>query len=75
MRSCWGILHVEGLLKVPVSIQKDFLLRRYNQRADEYGGSLENRVRFLRELIEDTKEAVGDTCAVAVRLAAVSSAN
>ncbi|MBB5868741.1 dimethylamine/trimethylamine dehydrogenase [Allocatelliglobosispora scoriae] len=44
-----------------------FLSRRYNQRTDEYGGSLENRVRLLRELIEDAKEAVGDTCAVAVR--------
>jgi dimethylamine/trimethylamine dehydrogenase len=44
------------------------LLSRSNDRSDEYGGSLENRVRFLRELIEDTKEAVGDTCAVAVRL-------
>jgi len=45
-----------------------FILKRYNDRTDEYGGSLENRVRFLRELIEDTKEAVGDKCAVAVRL-------
>ena len=45
------------------------LLARGNDRADEYGGPLENRVRFLRELIEDTKEAVGDQCAVAVRLA------
>ncbi|HLB85658.1 MAG TPA: NAD(P)-binding protein, partial [Steroidobacteraceae bacterium] len=40
-----------------------------NQRTDEYGGSLENRVRMLRELISDTKEAVGDKCAVAVRFA------
>ena len=46
-----------------------FILKRYNDRTDEYGGSLENRVRFLRELIEETKEAVGDTCAVAVRFA------
>ena len=45
-----------------------FLSRQYNQRNDEYGGSLENRVRLLRELIEDTKDAIGDTCAVAVRL-------
>ncbi len=45
------------------------LLSKENDRADEYGGSLENRVRFFRELIEDTKEAVGDTCAVAVRFA------
>ena len=45
------------------------LLKRYNQRTDDYGGSLENRTRFLRELLEDTHEAVGDTCAVALRLA------
>ncbi len=45
------------------------LLSKDNDRADEYGGSLENRLRFFRELIEDTKEAVGDTCAVAVRFA------
>ncbi|MFF4606214.1 FAD-dependent oxidoreductase [Streptomyces sp. NPDC001339] len=45
----------------------NFLSRSRNKRTDEYGGSLENRARLLRELIEDTKEAVGDTCAVAVR--------
>jgi dimethylamine/trimethylamine dehydrogenase len=52
-----------------LSIAQQFIERRKNDRTDEYGGSLENRVRLLRELIEDTKEAVGDTCAVAVRLA------
>lgn len=46
-----------------------FLLARHNQRTDEYGGSFDNRLRLFREVIEDTKEAVGDTCAVAVRLA------
>ncbi len=46
-----------------------FLQRRRNQRSDEYGGSLENRVRLFREVIEDTKDAVGDRCAVAVRFA------
>ncbi|MFI1256657.1 NAD(P)-binding protein [Streptomyces netropsis] len=45
----------------------NFLSRRHNHRTDEYGGSLENRARFLRELVEDAKEAVGDTCAVAIR--------
>jgi len=44
-----------------------FLSAETNTRTDEYGGSLENRTRLLRELIEDTKEAVGDRCAVAVR--------
>ena len=52
-----------------LALAMHFLLPRYNDRTDEYGGSLENRTRFLRELIEDTKDAVGDTCAVAVRLA------
>ncbi len=46
-----------------------FLSRTRNDRADEYGGSLENRVRLLREVITDTKEAIGDTCAVAIRFA------
>ena len=41
-----------------------------NDRRDEYGGPMENRMRLLRELIEDTKDEVGDTCAVAVRFAA-----
>ena len=45
-----------------------FLSRRRNHRTDEYGGPLENRVQLLREVIEDTKDAVGDTCAVVVRL-------
>jgi dimethylamine/trimethylamine dehydrogenase len=45
-----------------------FLSRRFNTRSDEYGGSLENRARLLRELIEETKEAVGDTTAVACRI-------
>ncbi len=45
-----------------------FLSRRYNTRGDEYGGSLENRCRLLRELIEDTKEAVGDKCGVVCRV-------
>ncbi len=44
-----------------------FLSRRHNHRSDEYGGSLENRARLFREVLEDTIEAVGDTCAVAVR--------
>lgn len=52
-----------------LSVASHFLSRRYNQRSDEYGGSLENRARLLRELLEDTKEAVGDTCGVAIRFA------
>ena len=52
-----------------LSLAMHFMLSRYNDRSDEYGGNLQNRVRLFREMIEDTKEAVGDTCAVVVRLA------
>ncbi|RJF86658.1 NADH:flavin oxidoreductase [Oleomonas cavernae] len=45
-----------------------FLSRRYNDRTDEYGGSLENRIRLMREITQDTKEAVGATCAVPLRI-------
>jgi len=45
----------------------NFLSATTNRRTDEYGGSIENRVRLVREVIEDTKDAVGATCAVAVR--------
>ena len=45
-----------------------FLSRRFNQRTDEYGGSLENRTRLIRELIEDTREVVGDRCGVVFRM-------
>ena len=48
----------------------NFLSPESNQRSDEYGGSLENRTRLVCELIEDAKDAVGDTCAVAVRFSA-----
>jgi dimethylamine/trimethylamine dehydrogenase len=51
-----------------------FLSPVRNTRRDEYGGSLENRVRLTREIIEDTKEAVGDTMAVAVRFSAETNA-
>jgi dimethylamine/trimethylamine dehydrogenase len=53
-----------------LSIAHQFLQRRKNDRTDESGGSLENRARLLKELIEDTRDAVGDTCAVAVRFCA-----
>ena len=52
-----------------LSLPMHFLQRRHNHRADEYGGTLVNRMRLLRELIEDTKDAVGADCAVAVRFA------
>jgi dimethylamine/trimethylamine dehydrogenase len=45
-----------------------FLSRRYNLRNDEYGGTLENRARLLREVLEDTLEECEGRAAVACRL-------
>lgn len=47
-----------------------FQSSKTNQRIDEYGGSLENRIRLTRELIEEVKDAVGDSCGIAVRFSA-----
>lgn len=46
-----------------------FLSPVQNRRTDEYGGSFENRARLIRELLEETREAVGDTCGVVIRFA------
>jgi dimethylamine/trimethylamine dehydrogenase len=45
-----------------------FLSRRFNTRSDAYGGSLENRARLLREVLEDTLELADGRSAVACRI-------
>jgi dimethylamine/trimethylamine dehydrogenase len=52
-----------------LSILMHFMKPQYNQRSDEYGGSLENRVRLTKEVLTDMREAVGDQCAIAFRFA------
>ena len=52
-----------------LSIFSQFLQTRYNQRTDEYGGSLENRARLLLEVLQEMKEEIGESCAVALRFA------
>ena len=49
-------------------IIQHFLSTATNQRTDEYGGSLENRSRLMRELIEEGRDAIGDTCGLTLRL-------
>ena len=46
----------------------EFLLPEWNMRTDAYGGSVANRVRIVRELLEVTLDAVGGKCAVALRI-------
>jgi 2,4-dienoyl-CoA reductase-like NADH-dependent reductase (Old Yellow Enzyme family) len=37
-----------------------FISPRTNKRSDQYGGSLENRMRFALEVVEAVRQAVGD---------------
>lgn len=45
-----------------------FLSPRVNLRDDEYGGSLENRARFLREIVAATRARVGPDFPISVKL-------
>lgn len=46
---------------------EQFLSPYFNSRTDEYGGSLENRMRLLVETLETVREAAGDGMAVGMR--------
>lgn len=45
-----------------------FLSPLFNQRTDQYGGTLDNRARMLVEAIQKIKKAIGDACPVLVKL-------
>ncbi|WP_422659249.1 NADH:flavin oxidoreductase [Paenibacillus sp. EC2-1] len=45
-----------------------FLTEHTNKRNDEYGGTTENRVRLLVEIIQDVREAVGENFTVGIRI-------
>ncbi|BFM17372.1 NADH:flavin oxidoreductase/NADH oxidase family protein [Maricurvus nonylphenolicus] len=45
-----------------------FLSPRHNQRQDQWGGSLENRMRFVREVYAAIRRQVGDLFPVAIKL-------
>ncbi|MGW2341383.1 NADH:flavin oxidoreductase [Streptomyces sp. NPDC001661] len=49
-------------------LASSFLSPRINHRKDEYGGSLENRFRFAREIVHAVRAAVGDRIAVIAKL-------
>ena len=50
-----------------LSLLSHFLSKRTNQRTDNYGGSFSNRIRLLREVLEDTLEVAAGKAAVALR--------
>ena len=47
---------------------QQFLSPETNKRTDQYGGSLENRMRFLLEIIDDVREKCGKDYPLIVRL-------
>jgi 2,4-dienoyl-CoA reductase-like NADH-dependent reductase (Old Yellow Enzyme family)/thioredoxin reductase len=46
----------------------EFLSPDTNKRADEYGGDLDNRLRFALEVVKRVREAVGDDFPISFRL-------
>ena len=46
----------------------EFITAYHNQRDDEYGGDIGNRVRMVRRVVQSVRDAVGRDFAVGVRL-------
>lgn len=49
-------------------LASSFLSPRVNKRTDAYGGSLENRARFAREIMRAVRDAVGGRIAVIAKM-------
>jgi dimethylamine/trimethylamine dehydrogenase len=62
----FDIINIEGA--ECGALTQHFLMSKFNRRTDEYGGSLANRGRFWLEVTEQVREAVGDDCAVTMRV-------
>ena len=54
-------IHAEGYLL------GQFAIALYNHRTDEYGGSLENRLRFATDIVKGIKKACGGDYPVSLR--------
>ena len=49
-------------------LASSFLSPKINHRTDGYGGSLENRARFAREIMRAVRDAVGDRIAIIAKM-------
>lgn len=70
---CAELTRDSGFDGTEVHISHSYLLHQflspvYNKRDDAYGGSLENRLRFTREVIDEVRRRVGDDWVVGIRL-------
>ena len=64
-----------GFDVVEIHAAHGYLLHQFyspvsNDRTDEYGGSFENRIRFLMEVTAAVRDAIGDQVALFVRISA-----
>jgi 2,4-dienoyl-CoA reductase-like NADH-dependent reductase (Old Yellow Enzyme family)/thioredoxin reductase len=64
----WGLDGVE-VHAAHGYLPAQFLSPNFNKREDEYGGSFENRVRFLHEVVSAVRSAVSDGFPVGIRVA------
>lgn len=68
-----GIAKKAGFTGVEIHAAHGYLINQFlspldNRRTDEYGGSLENRARFLFEVVAAVRETVGPKFPVAVKI-------
>lgn len=66
-------VHRAGLDGVEIHCTHGYLIEQFlsettNRRTDEYGGSLENRMRFLVEIISEIREVCGPEFPIAMRI-------
>ncbi|RLF15588.1 MAG: NADH oxidase [Thermoprotei archaeon] len=63
----FDIVEISGIVGYLIS---NFLSKYTNRRTDEYGGDIENRCRFMVEIIEAVRDAVGPDVPIIIRLCA-----
>ncbi len=51
-------------------LHSNFLSNPYNKRTDAYGGSIENKTRFITETIEKMRKQIGEKYPIIVRISA-----
>lgn len=69
-----------GFRVIEVHAAHGYLLHQFlsplvNQRQDDYGGSFENRIRFLREVVQAVRDVVPDRFSIWVRISATDWAD
>lgn len=72
---CAGYMQEAGMDGVEIHAAHGYLIQQFlspiaNTRTDEYGGSLENRMRFGLEVLHAVRQAVGRDLVVGVRISA-----